>query len=92
MAFCHVPGVRSSLVGILLGMGRLGDRGGAEGRQGQRERVVGGKEFPLFLSLLNWACQSADAHWTATFNALELLQEVFEVCHTLECVHMLTDI
>ena len=32
-----------------------------------------------FLSLLDWACQSDNAHYTATLAALDLLKEIFEV-------------
>ena len=32
-----------------------------------------------FLSVLNWACKSADVHSAATVAALDFLKEVFEV-------------
>ncbi len=81
VAFCHVPGIRRKLVGLLLKLRQPVEEGeGWKGRGREDTGGGGGRQSPLFLSLLNWACQSADAHWMATFTALDLLREVFEVC------------
>ncbi len=69
--------MRGTLVRVLLRTTRSGERG--EEKRGRGRERGAGRGSPLFLSLLNWACQSADAHWEATLTALDLLQEVFEV-------------
>ena len=67
--------MRNILVRILL------RTTGPEGASRRRERGQAGERkcSPPFLSLLDWGCRSADAHYTTTFNALDLLREIFEV-------------
>ena len=72
MAFCQVPGVRCSLVKILVS---ARDLSAPPARRKAKS--------PPFLSLLNWACQSDNAHSIATLAALDLLKEVFEVSEEL---------
>ena len=70
VAFIRVSGVRNTLVRTLL------KNGVPQDKSLEKERAPA---ISPFFSLLNWAWQSDDAHSAATFTALDLLYEMFEV-------------
>ena len=75
VSFSQIPEVRTCLVKLMI----------------KSNHTVIEKEIPRsntvacentrspFLSVLNWACKSADMHSAATAAALDFLKEVFEV-------------
>lgn len=69
MALSSVPGTRNLLVRTLFS--------GTQKKQPSKGSVKG--TGSPFLALLHWACQSDSAYSAATFIALDLLKEIFEV-------------
>jgi len=77
VCFAHIPGVQSCLVKLLLSsIQTKGENSWAS--PGSRTMTSESQNSP-FLSVLDWACQSANVHSAATMVALDLLKGIFEV-------------
>lgn len=77
VCFAHIPGVQSCLVKLLLSsIQTKGENSWAS--PGSRTMTSESQNSP-FLSVLDWACQSANVHSAATMVALDLLKGILEV-------------
>ena len=76
VCFSQIPEVKTCLVKLLLNSNHTM----MEKEKQKRSNTVACENVSSpFLSVLNWACQSADVHSAATMAALDFLKEIFEV-------------
>ena len=85
VSFSQIPEVKTCLVKLLLNSNHTMMK--KESRKRSNTVACENVSSP-FLSVLDWACQSADVHSAATMAALDFLKEIFEVVCMYVCMYV----